>query len=90
MDTLLGRYDTTFVDKICICIKVKTIAEFKSFLPNNPIHTNLTSLVFFYLGYDIECDIQLSILASNLEKIQLDGTAQNLVGTSWIFGDQKI
>lgn len=85
-DTLVGAKVFSVQDKIRIRIHVRDLAEYRTFLPGGRWATPLADLVFFYLGHEVDYDIELAIPANKVEPMRL-GSAGQLGWTGWVAPD---
>ncbi len=82
-DVLLGRSTYSVQDKIRIHIRMRDLDQYQRFLPTGDLCTPLTDAVFFYLGAELDWDVQLAIPAGRVAPVRL-GRSGNLGWTSWM------
>ncbi|WP_343039198.1 type VI secretion system baseplate subunit TssG [Propylenella binzhouense] len=82
-DTFLGARSYSINEKIRIAIKTSGLAQYRDFLPTGALSGKLVDLVFFYLGYRFEFDIELALPARDAPPVRL-GKSGELGWTSWI------
>ncbi len=85
-NVFLGAHIYSINEKIRIAIKAADLDQYRKFLPSGELSDNLTDLIFFYLGYRYEFDIQLSLPARCAPPTQL-GVSGQLGWTAWIDPD---
>lgn len=83
VDTFLGKRSYSIGDKFRICIRTRSLDEYQSLLPNGEKASHLADLVFSYVGYRFEYDVELALPARLAPPTQLGGSGQ-LGWTSWI------
>ncbi len=69
--------------KIRILIKTDDLAEYRRFLPSGTRFDQLTDLIFYYVGYRVEFDVQLSLPARLAPPARL-GQSGELGWTAWL------
>jgi len=82
-DSFLGARAYSINEKVRICIKTKSLEQYRTCLPSGGLSDRLADLVFFYLGHRYEFDVQLSLPARLAPPAQL-GVSGELGWTSWI------
>jgi type VI secretion system protein ImpH len=82
-DTLLGRAIFSVQDKIRVRIYTKSLAEYIRFLPTGDLCEPLADLVFFYVGEQLDWDVEPAILAGAAEPIRV-GSFGQLGWTTWM------
>jgi type VI secretion system protein ImpH len=80
---LLGASVYSVDDKFRIRIFVKSMKEYVSYLPTGRRCEPLADLVFFYLGDDLDWEVELAIPAGAVEPVRLSRFGQ-LGYTSWM------
>lgn len=85
-DTLLGASFYSVQDKICIRIYVADMKGYRRFLPEGDNCEPLADMVFFYVGDELDWDLELAIPAKSVEPIKL-GRAGDLGWTTWLSPD---
>ena len=70
-------------DKFRIRIFVETMADYVEYLPTGGRCEPLADLVFFYIGEQLEWDVELAIPAGAIEPVRLSQFGQ-LGWTSWM------
>ena len=83
VDILVGGSVFSVQDKIRIRIFTKNMAEYRSFLPTGAQCSQLADAVFFYLGEQLDWDVELALPAGAVEPVRL-GKAGQLGWTSWM------
>ncbi|WP_294541185.1 type VI secretion system baseplate subunit TssG [uncultured Rhodoblastus sp.] len=86
VDTMLGRTFYSVEDKIRIRIYAPDLIAYKRFLPEGDRCEPLVDLVFFYLGEELDWDVELAIPATKIQNICL-GKSGELGWTSWLSPD---
>ena len=82
-DVLIGRAVFSLQDKIRIRIYTKSLAQYLRFLPSGDLCEPLADLVFFYVGEQLEWELEPAIPAGEVEPVRLGKSGQ--VGwTTWI------
>lgn len=82
-DLLLGRSVFSVEDRIRLCIQVSDLPEFERFLPGGAACRPLADLVFFYLGAELDWELELALPVASVRQVRL-GTDGRLGYTSWI------
>ncbi|MBL8587040.1 MAG: type VI secretion system baseplate subunit TssG [Methylobacteriaceae bacterium] len=82
VDMMAGGSFYSIEDKIRIRLFMSDMAEYERFLPGAYRCEELTDLVFFYLGDEIEWEVELAIPAEKAPAVRL-GKAGRLGWTSW-------
>jgi type VI secretion system protein ImpH len=83
VDIIVGASFYSVQDKIRIRLYVKDMAEYRRFLPEGDRSEPLADMVFFYIGEELDWDIELAIPAKSVEPIAL-GKSGALGWTSWL------
>jgi type VI secretion system protein ImpH len=86
VDTMLGSTSYSVQDKIRLRIYARDLVEYKRFLPEGDRCERLVDLVFFYLGEELDWDVELAIPATKIQNVCL-GKAGELGWTSWLSPD---
>lgn len=86
VDTLLGERVYSINDKIRVSIEARDLEQYKKFLPTGELFDNLADLIFFYIGYRCEYDVQLSLPVRCAEPARL-GVSGQLGWTAWMSPD---
>lgn len=86
VDTLVGASFYSVQDKIRIRAYVQDMAAYRRFLPEGDFCEPLADSVFFYVGDELDWDLELAIPAKSVEPVKL-GRAGALGWTSWIAPD---
>jgi type VI secretion system protein ImpH len=82
-DMLLGARVFSVQDKIRIRAIAPDLATYRRLLPTGDLSGPLADIVFFYLGFELEWDLELGVPAGRAEPVRLGRSGQ--VGwTSWI------
>lgn len=84
-DLLLGSSVFSVEDKIRIRLYVKNFAQYEQFLPakGSTLSKPLADAVFFYIGYELDWDVELAIPAGEVAPVKL-GIGGRLGWTSWV------
>ena len=80
---LLGASVYSVQDKFRIRVFVKTMAEYVTYLPTGGRCEPLADLVFFYIGEQLEWEVELALPAGAIEPVRLSKFGQ-LGWTSWM------
>jgi type VI secretion system protein ImpH len=80
---LVGGSVFSVQDKFRIRLFVETMAEYVTYLPTGGRCEPLADLVFFYIGEQLEWDVELAIPAGAIEPVRLSRFGQ-LGWTSWM------
>ncbi|WP_395665432.1 type VI secretion system baseplate subunit TssG [Methylocella sp.] len=86
VDALIGASFYSVQDKVRLRIFAPDMAAYRRFLPEGAFCEKLADLVFFYVGDELDFDLELAIPASKVEPVRL-GRAGALGWTSWIAPD---
>lgn len=85
-DTLVGASFYSVQDKIRIRIYVADMKAYRRFLPQGDFCEPLADLFFFYVGDELDFDLELAIPAKSVEPVKL-GRTGDLGWTSWLSPD---
>ena len=85
-DTVVGASIFSVQDKIRIRIYTRDLAEYSRFLPTGDRCKPLTDMVFFYIGEQLDWDVELAIPSGAAQPVRL-GTFGQLGWTTWIAPD---
>jgi type VI secretion system protein ImpH len=80
---LLGDGVYSVQDKIRIRLYATSLEDYRALLPSGKRARKLADLVFFYLGTEIEWDIELALPVGEVEPVKL-GMAGQLGWTTWM------
>lgn len=85
MDTIVGSKIYSVSDKIRIRIFTQSLEEYRKFLPPtrtkpNPWTEKLFDLIDFYLGLEIEYEIELALPKRCASSVRMDGTSSATLG----------
>lgn len=83
VDTLIGGSVFSVQDKIRIRIHVKDLAEYESFLPSGKQCEQLADAVFFFIGDQLDWDVELALPSWAAEPAKL-GRSGRLGWTGWM------
>lgn len=81
-DSYAGSRIYSINDKAVIEIRTESLDEYKTFLPGGEMFTRLADLVHFYLGEQVDFDVELALPRAHVPAAQLGKTGQ-LGWTSW-------
>jgi type VI secretion system protein ImpH len=84
-DALLGSRVFSVEDKIRVRVFVRTFAQYEQFLPTETPNLSepLADAVFFYVGDELEWEVELAIPAGEVVPVRL-GQSGRLGWTSWV------
>lgn len=82
-DMLLGRAIFSVQDKIRIRIYTKSLAEYIRFLPTGDLCEPLADLVFFYIGEQLDWEVEPAIPTGAVEPVRIGNFGQ-LGWTTWM------
>ena len=84
-DMLLGSSVFSVEDKIRIRLYVRNFAQYEQFLPSKSSNLSrpLADAVFFYIGDELDWDVELAISSGAVEPVRL-GRGARLGWTSWV------
>lgn len=85
-DTLIGSSVFSVSDKIRIRIHVADMKAYCRFLPEGDRCEPLADMVFFYIGDELDYDLELAIPAKKVEPVTL-GKSGDLGWTTWMAPD---
>ena len=71
VDILVGASVFSVQDKISVRIFVQSMADYVKFLPTGGRCEPLADLVFFYIGEQLDWDVELAIPAGAIEPVRL-------------------
>ncbi|WP_246088624.1 type VI secretion system baseplate subunit TssG [Phreatobacter stygius] len=83
---MLGSRTYSVSDKFRIRLFTATLAEYETYLPGQPRADHLDDIVSFYLGEELEWDVELAIPSGQVAPVTL-GRAGRLGWTSWMAPD---
>jgi type VI secretion system protein ImpH len=83
IDLLMGASVFSVQDKFRIRIFTRNMAQYVGFLPTGGRCEPLADLVFFYVGDQLDYEVELAIPAGEVEPVRL-GAAGQLGWTSWM------
>lgn len=83
VNCFLGQRVYSINDKIRICIRAENLEQYRNFLPSGAYFDKLSDLIFHYIGYRFEFEIQLSLKATHARPVAL-GKSGELGWTSWM------
>jgi type VI secretion system protein ImpH len=86
VDALVGASFFSVQDKIRIRIYVQNMKAYRRFLPQGDFCEPLADFVFFYIGDELDWDLELAIPAKAVEPVTL-GKSGDLGWTSWVAPD---
>ncbi len=82
-DLLIGAGVYTVQDKIRLRLFASTLADYEQFLPGGDKSRKLSDMVSFYVGPEIEWDVELALPVGEVEPVRL-GRSGRLGWTSWV------
>jgi len=82
-DLLVGAASFSVQDKIQVRLFVKDMDRYRRFLPHGADCRALVDLLFFYIGDEIDWDIELALPARHVTPVRL-GLSGELGWTSWM------
>ena len=82
-DLLIGKSVFSVEDRIRLCIYAANLAEYERLLPGSERCQMLADIVFFYLGDELDWDVELALPVAAVEPLRLGGFGR-LGYTSWI------
>ncbi|HEY4848456.1 MAG TPA: type VI secretion system baseplate subunit TssG [Methylocella sp.] len=85
-DILIGASFYSVQDKIRIRVYVNDMKGYRRFLPEGDNSEPFVDMVFFYVGDEIDWDLELAIPAKSVEPVKL-GQTGDLGWTTWIAPD---
>ena len=83
VDTVVGSSVLTFDEKVRIRITVASLADYESFLPSGPNAARLGDAIAFYLGEELDWDVELA-LPTHLAPAAALGRSGRLGWTAWM------
>ncbi|MGA0598557.1 type VI secretion system baseplate subunit TssG [Enterovirga sp. CN4-39] len=83
VDLLVGASVFSVEDKIRLLITTKNMSEYERFLPSGDRCEPVADLVFFYLGHELDWDLELALPAREVRPVSL-GRFGRLGYTTWI------
>lgn len=94
VDAMLGASVFSVQDKFRVRIYAKDLATYERFLPTGDHCEPLGDAVFFYVGEQLDWDVELAIPAGAVQPIRLGRSGQlgytSWVAPSWSRGDQTL
>jgi type VI secretion system protein ImpH len=88
-DTMLGAKIYSVQDKIRLRLKAEDLATYEKFLPGGAWCRRLADLVFFYLGHEVDYDIELTLPANKVPPMRI-GESGRLGWTGWMDPDLTV
>ena len=82
-DILLGRRVYSVTDKIRIRLVAPDLEAYKRFLPTGELGTRVAAMVEFYIGIELDWDLELALPAGRVAPVRLGETGR-LGWTSWL------
>jgi type VI secretion system protein ImpH len=82
-ELLLGEASFSLQDKIRVRLNVENMDRYRRFLPYGADCQPLADLIFFYIGDEIEWDVELALLSRHVSPVRL-GEFGELGWTSWM------
>jgi type VI secretion system protein ImpH len=84
-DTFVGKRIYSINERIRIRIQCRSLEEYEGFLPGSKQSADIADLIFFYVGYRQEFEIELGIERKKAPSLRL-GASGKLGLTSWLPG----
>ncbi len=85
LDCLVGASVFSIEDKICLRLYAEDLPTYERFLPNGPLCTPLADLLFFYLGSELDCEVELALPERAVRPLCLAREGGGQLGyTSWM------
>jgi type VI secretion system protein ImpH len=89
-DAMIGASYYSVQDKFRIRLYAADLEEYLLFLPEGANSETLVDLVYFYLGDELDWDVELAIPAPKAVAMQLGGAPAGLLGwTTWLAPDPE-
>lgn len=83
VDTVIGSAVLTFDEKVRIRVTVASLEDYESFLPPGPNAARLGDAIAFYLGEELDWDVELA-LPTHLASATTLGRSGRLGWTAWM------
>jgi len=83
IDLMAGSSVLTFDEKVRISVTVDSLEDYESFLPAGPDAVRLADAIAFYLGEELDWDVELALPTAVAPPVRL-GVAGRLGWTGWI------
>ena len=83
VDMMIGGSVFSVQDKIRLRVYVKDLRQYESFLPSGARSVQLADAVYFYIGDQLDWEVELALPAGKIEPMKL-GAAGRLGWTSWM------
>lgn len=88
IDTMVGDRVYSINERFRISIKMRTMEEYRSFLPGGAMAARLQALVFLNLGHRFAYQVVLAVPVAEVKPVQL-GSSGELGWTTWLDPDQS-
>ena len=72
----LGSRIQSIGEKICVHVRVKTLAAYKGFLPGGPQNAHLRDIIFWYLGRIFEVDVAVWLPRGEVPAAQIGASVE--------------
>lgn len=85
VDCLVGASVYSVEDTICLRLYADSLDAYERFLPDGPLCTPLADLLFFYLGCEIDCEVELALPKHAVRPLALGRHGGGRLGyTTWL------
>lgn len=88
-DVLVGAGVYSVQDKFRLRLYTSSLAEYSDLLPSGPRAKKLADLVFFYVGAEVDWDVELALPVGEVSPVRL-GKSGQLGWTSWMAPDWTV
>ncbi|MDR7040130.1 MULTISPECIES: type VI secretion system baseplate subunit TssG [Methylobacterium] len=88
VDCLIGASVFSVEDKIRLRLFARDLEEFGRFLPNGSLCTPLADLLFFYLGSELDCEVEIALPRRSVRPLRLGEAGCALGYTTWMVKSQ--
>ncbi|GJE13934.1 type VI secretion system baseplate subunit TssG [Methylobacterium longum] len=89
VDCLIGASVFSIEDTIRLRLYARDRDAFEAFLPTGPLCTPLADLLYFYLGSEIDCEVEIALPRRAVRPLQLNQEAGGRLGyTTWMVRTQ--
>ncbi|GJD47766.1 hypothetical protein OPKNFCMD_0476 [Methylobacterium crusticola] len=85
VDCLMGSSVFSVEDKFRLRLFAQDLAAYERFLPDGPLCTPLADLLFFYVGCELDCEVELALPRRAVVPLRLSREAGGRLGyTTWM------